>query len=103
MLSDLGQPKPYVLFNSESRTELSHACENLSAFQPFIFTAKEQEKISAAESCSSPRLLLSLVLQNYSYATHLGCDVVITPVRLSQLQVIIANYILPASRAVLII
>jgi len=41
MLSDIGQPKPYVPFNSESRTGLSHACENLSAFQPFIFTAKE--------------------------------------------------------------
>lgn len=41
VFSDLGQPKPYVQFNSESRTELSHAYENLSAFQLFIFTAKE--------------------------------------------------------------
>lgn len=40
--------------------------------------------MSAAERCSSPRLLLSLALQNYPYATHLGCDVVITPVWLSQ-------------------
>lgn len=102
MLSDLGQPKPYVLFNSESRTGLSHACENLSAFQPFIFTAEEQEKCLQLKAAPPPDCFC-LVLQNYSYATHLGCDVVITPVRLSQLQVIIANYILPASRAVLII
>lgn len=97
-----GQPKPYVPFNSESR---------LGSVMP-VKTCQ-----FSSHSCSQPRsrrnvcswmLLLPQIafvsgVENSPHAACLGCDVVLTPERLSPFKVITAYYILSASRAVLII
>lgn len=49
-----------------------------------------------------PQIAFVSCFENSPYATCFGCDVVLTPERLSPFEVITAYYTLPALRAVLI-